>query len=289
MTAVAAREPTRAETYAASHGIPKVHADYEALLSDANIDLIYVSTPPSTHEELALACIAAGKPALVEKPFALNASEASRVHNAAIAAGVPVWEAMHSPHHALFRRILALLSDGKVGAVERIEAQFSVPISADDPFRWSGQLGGGALMDLGVYPLAWVRRIAGEDFHVLDADRILRGDVDASFSAQLAYASGTEALISSSMTAASPTAILKVYGSNGELEAINPVAPQIGHSLRISDGDAEHVEQVAGPGSYDEQLAAVVATLKSKAPFPFRSDDYVMSMRAIDSIRAKFA
>ncbi|MEH0194214.1 Gfo/Idh/MocA family oxidoreductase [Caulobacter sp. CCNWLY153] len=286
VAAVAARDPERARAYATTHKIGRVEPDYEALISAPDLDLIYISTPANAHAEHALAAIAAGKPVLVEKPFALNAAQAQTVYDAGLQAGVPVFEAMHSPHHRLFARILEILDSGEIGPVRKIDAVFGAPIERNDPVRWSAELGGGALMDLGVYPLAWIRRIAGEAFTVISASQEREDGVDASFQAVLAFAAGVEARAYASMTIERPTARLLIEGERGVLMALNPLAPQMGHALTVKVGGQTRTETVDGASSYAEQLTAVRATLVEGADFPFPADDYVLSMRAIDMVRA---
>jgi len=128
VTAVAARDEVRARQYAKKFDIGRVHASYADLVRDASVDLVYVGTPPSLHVEYAMAAIAAGKAVLVEKPFALNSADARKVHDAASAAGVQVFEAMHSLHHRLFARILEIVRGGEIGTMRSLEACFSAPI-----------------------------------------------------------------------------------------------------------------------------------------------------------------
>ena len=286
---VAARDPERAKAYAAAHEIGRTYDSYADLLQDPEINLVYVATPPSRHADQALAAIAAGKAVLVEKPFSMTSVEAERVSKAAERAGVPVFEAMHSPRHRLFARVLQIVRSGEIGRVRHMVAEFDAPIDEDDPIRWDAGLGGGALMDLGVYPLAWCRRICGEAFTVTHADAEMRRGVDARFSAKLAFADGATAMIRSSMIAPCPSARLVLEGDEGRMEVVNPLAPQLGHALYVSTAGTERSETVEGPGSHDAQLAGVRAVLCDGAPQPDRPDDYVHSMRAIERVRAALA
>ena len=286
---VAARDYGRAQHYAAEHGLARAYREYADLLNDPAIDLVYLGTPPASHVDQALAAIAAGKPVLVEKPFALDAAGARLVYDVGQASGVPVFEAMHSPHHALFGRLLALLHDEAIGKLRHIEAIFDAPVPLDDPIRWSGTLGGGALMDLGVYPLAWLRRIAGEAFTVEQATAEMRGDVDASFRASLRFVDGIIATVASSMTAPERAARLVIEGERGQICAGNPLAPQLGHTLTITLDGTTRTETVNGPSTYQAQLTAVRETLFNGKEFPFPPDDYVHSMAAIDQVRAAWS
>lgn len=286
VSAIAARDPQKAAAYAAQHGIARALPSYEALYADPDIDLVYIGTPPAFHAEQAMAAMAAGKPVLVEKPFSLASSDAREVLAASRKLGVPLFEAMHSPHHALFARILEIIRGGEIGELERIEAFFEAPIDPQDPIRWNAGLGGGALMDLGVYPLAWVRRIAGEDFSVTSASATMRSGVDAAFEAQLAYASGVTAHVAASMIAEAVANRLTIQGTRGRLQVANPLAPHRGHALRLDVGGAETREIVEGPSTYSAQLSAVRATILEGAAFPFPDDDFVASMEAIERVRS---
>jgi predicted dehydrogenase len=287
VTAIAARDANRAAKYARMHGIRYGHRSYEALIDDPEIDLVYITTPPSCHAEQALSAIRSGKPVLVEKPFAMTASEARRVYDAGQAAGIPVMEAMHSLHHALFARLSNLLAEGAIGHVRHVRAEFSVPIDEnDDEFRWKADLGGGALMDLGVYPLAWCRRLLGESFTVTSAEGAFKRGVDEAFSAKLQFSDSVRAEVTSTMVAAMPVARLLIEGTKGSLHVVNPLAPDRGHELRISTLVGETVESVDGPTTYEAQLIAVRNTLVHQVPFPLPANDFVRSMEAIDAVRA---
>jgi predicted dehydrogenase len=287
VVAVAARDPDRARAYAAAHGIARVHDDYAALVADPAVDLVYVATPPKFHLEQARLAIAAGKALLVEKPFTMDAGEAALLLGEAAAAGVPVFEAMHSRHHAIWALIADLLPC--LGRIRHVEAVFDARVStAAAEFRWQAGLGGGALMDLGVYPLAWVRAIAGEPLAVTAAQFRHERGADAAFSADLLLADGVTAHVASDM-AGPVKAQMTVTGSLGTLSIDNPLAPQRGHALVLTTAAGAQSFSAPGPGSYDAQLAAVAATLLDGAVFPLAADDPLWSMRAIDAVRAAAA
>ena len=289
VVAVAARQQQRAAAYAAAHGIDRAYGNYAGLLADPAIDLIYVGTPPALHAPQALDAIAAGKHVLVEKPFAMSSAEARRVLDAARQAGVQVFEAMHSPHHRMFRRLLELVATRAIGAVHRLDAEFSTPIRAgDEEFRWNADLGGGALMDLGVYPLCWVRRIAGETFTVERAYARFRHGVDIEFEAALRFDGGITANVRASMEGAAFHPLLIITGSDGIVTARNPLSPQRGHSLEIESPAGQTTETFDGPSSFLQQLMAVRATVVEGAPFPAAQDDFVRSMAAIERVRDRF-
>lgn len=284
LIAVAARDPARAARFAATYGIGRVHAGYPELLADGDVDLVYVATPPFNHAELAILALEAGKHVLVEKPFAMTAAEATRVSDAARDCGRRAFEAMHSVHHPLFRRVAELVAAGEIGRVRKVRAGFDITLDRPRDFRWRARFGGGALMDLGVYPLAFVRRLLGEDFAVEHAAAVLRGDVDQSFEARLRFADGAVAEVSASF-AAPLAAGLSIAGDRGTIFAENPVVPHRGHRLRVASGGTEREEHLAGPSSWTAQLGALCDTLLDGAPFALPEDDFVHSMEAIERIR----
>jgi predicted dehydrogenase len=124
VAAVAARDPVRAQAFAAEHGIARVHASYDGLIGDPSIDLVYVATPPSVHAAIAVRALEAGKHVLVEKPFAMNAPQAQSVLDAAARTRLRVFEAYHYRHHALWHRIVEICRSGALGRIVSLDAHF---------------------------------------------------------------------------------------------------------------------------------------------------------------------
>ncbi len=285
LAAVAARDPERAADFAREHGVAIVAPDYAALVAHPEIDLIYVATPPALHAEWAARAIAHGKHVLVEKPFSLDAREAAKVFEQAQGRGVRVFEAMHAPHHPLFRKVAAIVASGALGRIHRVVARFDVELArTPGEFRWDPAMGGGALMDLGVYPLAFCRRLLGEAFEIETVTASMVEGVDAAFSARLRFGD-VAAEISSSLTAPIVHDLL-IEGDRGSLLADRIVVPHRGNRLETRIDGALTVEEVPGPTSWTAQLGAICDTLLDGAPFPTPDDDYVHSMRAIDRIRS---
>jgi predicted dehydrogenase len=284
LVAVAARDPERAAAFAREHGIARVHKDYAALIDDPEIDLVYIATPPAFHAEWALRALDAGKHVLVEKPFSLTTAEAQRVFDRAGHRQRHVFEAMHAIHHPLFRRTRELVRSGVIGQVRHVASSFDVTITNQADFRWQGAMGGGALMDLGVYPLAFVRALLGDAFVVDRAHAALRTDTDTAFSARLRYRDGAIAMISASMTAPFKSNLV-IEGERGRIVATNPVVPHRGNKLVVEAPDVVIDEEVIGPTSWTAQLHAICDTLIDGVPFALPANDFVRSMAAIEQIR----
>src|SRR5262245_46916122 len=151
LVSVAARDRSRADTYAKKHGIPRVFDTYADLLADPDIDAIYNPLPNGLHAEWTIAALEAGKHVLCEKPFTSNATEAEQVAAVADRTGLVVMEAFHYRYHPLAHRMRALVEDGELGTLEHVEAALCFPLPKFSDIRYQYDLGGGATMDVGTY------------------------------------------------------------------------------------------------------------------------------------------
>jgi len=159
LAAVAARDAGRAADFASRFGPARSYGDYRALVEDPEVDVVYIATIHPMHREQALLAIEAGKPVLIEKPVCLNADDAAAVFGAAEAAGVFAMEAMWMRTNPLIRQAERLIADGAIGEVRSVRAEFGLGRSYDPAHRlYDLTSGGGALLDLGVYPatFAWL-------------------------------------------------------------------------------------------------------------------------------------
>jgi len=180
IVAVASRSPERGAAFAAEHGIATVLTDYESLVARQDVDVVYVAAPHTHHRELALLAIAAGKPVLVEKPVGISAAEAREVADAARAAGVYVLEAMWTRFQPKTIAIHRLVADGALGTVREVEAAFGFAFAPDPANRlFDPALGGGALLDLGVYPISFALALLGAPTGVDVRGRLAFTGVDA--------------------------------------------------------------------------------------------------------------
>ena len=163
LRAIASRDAARARSVAERYGIPHAHGSYEALLADPQIDGVYVPLPNDQHVEWAIRAVEAGKHVLVEKPLGLTADAIAPLIAARDRAGVEVWEGFMVTHHPQFRRVRALLAEGAIGRLSRVQAAFS--FHNDDPAntRNNTDQGGGALYDIGVYPTVATRFATGAE------------------------------------------------------------------------------------------------------------------------------
>lgn len=286
LTAVAARDPARARAFAEAHAVGAVAADYAALIRRDDVDLVYNALPASEHRRWTVAALEAGKAVLCEKPFALDAAEARAMADAAGRTGGLLMEAYHYRHHRVMHDAVALTTGGSLGQPLRAEAMFDVPIArAEGELRWTLALGGGALMDLGCYPLHALRMLLGTEPVVERASAVFEGGVDASLEADLSFA-GAPATIRCSMTAERPAARLAVEFERGRLEIVNFIAPQAGCRFRVTEGDNAQEQPVDGATTYAAQLDHVLRVWRGEAAPLLTPADAVAQMRAIDSLYA---
>ena len=289
--ALAARDPARAQAFARRHGIPRVHASYEALLADPELDAIYNPLPNSHHCAWTVRALEAGKHVLCEKPLASNAGEAARMGEAAARAGRVLMEAFHWRYHPLAARMLEVIASGELGAVRHVEATFCVPLLLPGDIRYRLDLAGGATMDTGCYAIHVVRTLAGAEPEVVSAEaRLASPRVDRWMAAELRFPDGRSGRVECSLASAKLLAAsARVVGDAGELRVTNPIAPQFWHRLRVTSARGRRSERVPGDASYTHQLRAFLAAVREGAPFPTHAGDSVANMRVIDAVNTTTA
>ncbi|MEJ3404307.1 Gfo/Idh/MocA family oxidoreductase [Rathayibacter sp. YIM 133350] len=220
--AVASRAPERARAFARAHAIDVVLESYEALVSDAAVDIVYIASPHSEHRTLALLAIAAGKHVLVEKPIGVDAADARAIADAAAAAGVFAMEAMWSRFLPQTTVIDALLTDGALGEVRLVTADFGGRPPFDPASRvFDPALGGGALLDLGVYPVWFAHFVLGAPTRLTATGTLAPTGVDGQSALILDTDAGAQALLSTSLFVPTP-AEARIFGSEGRIE-IDPL------------------------------------------------------------------
>jgi predicted dehydrogenase len=288
VVAVAARDAARARAFAARHGIPRVHADYAALIEDPEIDAIYNPLPNSHHCDWTIRALEAGKHVLCEKPFAADVVEAERMAEAARRTGRVLMEAFHYRYHPLFARLLEIIDAGEIGRVRHLEAHFCIPLPRPGDIRYRADLAGGALMDTGCYTVSILRHLARAEPTVRAARaRWTRGGVDRWCAAELEFSDGRTARLTCALWSAVGVRMsARVVGTAGTLGVVNPIAPQFWHRLSVRTPRGTRRERVPGPSSYAAQLRAFVDAVRTNAPFPTTPADAVANMRAIAAIYA---
>lgn len=241
--AVGSRAQHTADHFAGKFGIPHRHASYEALVADPEVDVVYVATPHPMHHAAAMLALRAGKPALVEKAFTMNAAEAKDLVAAARGAGLFLMEAMWTrflPHTDRIRRLLA---EGALGDLVTVTADHGQWFPRDPRHRlFAPELGGGALLDLGVYPVSFASMVLGTpDRIVALVDAAFTG-VDGQTSMLFGYAGGAQAILTCTTYAKTPTRAT-IAGTDARIEIDGPfmaptsftIVPRAGDRIRVDD------------------------------------------------------
>lgn len=218
VVAVGSRAQGRADEFAARHAIGRAHGSYESLVADPEVQVVYVASPHSEHLEHALLAIAAGKHVLVEKAFTVNAAEAERVLDAARAAGVFVMEAMWTrflPHVVVMRDVLAR---GEIGEPVGVIADHGQNMGHHPATHrlHDRELAGGALLDLGVYPVSFAHDLFGAPDRVRAVGALTPTGVDGQVSIALGFAAVQASLHTTLHANTATTAV--VFGTHGRME-----------------------------------------------------------------------
>ncbi len=221
---------------------------------------------------------------LCEKPFTANADEARKVAKAANASKVVVMEAHHTSHHPQTKRAAEIVRSGMLGELESAEAAFIVPMPPSGDIRWNVGLAGGSLMDLGCYPVRWLRDVLGVVPTVTSATAVDRNGIDASMDARLDYA-GTPGRVRAAMWTTPPLLIeASVRGSAGVMKVRMPFAPQVKGKISV-DGPGLRIREKADTHtSYAYQLEDFRDAVVAEGPNITDSDAAIVTMQTIDDI-----
>ena len=253
IVAVASRSPANAAAFAAEYGIARHHGSYEALLADRSVDAIYIPLPNNLHAQWAIAAARAGKHVLCEKPLALDRAEAEAMFATTRANGVMLLEAFPYYFQPQTRDMVALLQGGAIGAVRTVQASFGFTVqNPATNIRMRPDLGGGALLDAGSYPLSLIRLAMGcAPAQVQAHAQWANTGVDISVMATLFYADGRSAQLSCAMNTANHRRAI-IMGTQGTIEAeyINHPSAQVPSSLRIRRG-------IANTSAFEEIHSAI--------------------------------
>jgi predicted dehydrogenase len=286
VAAVAARDVSRAQAFAAKQHIARVHDDYDQLIADPDIDAIYNPLPNGLHGKWTRAAIEAGKHVLCEKPFTANAAEAREITELAAKSDRVVMEAFHYRYHPLTLRIEEIIASGELGTLQRVEATLCFPLPMFSDIRYNYSLAGGATMDAGCYTVHMLRTYGGSTPEVVSAQAKLHNpQIDRAMTAEFRFAAGHTGRIRCSMWSRRLLDIsAKVIGDRGELNVLNPTVPSLFHRLSVRSANGKRVERFGRRASYAYQLDAFAAAVLRGQPFPTTPQDAIVNMTVIDDI-----
>jgi predicted dehydrogenase len=282
--ALATRDPARAAPFQAFAPDLTVHASYDALLADPGIDAVYIPLPNALHVEWTERAVAAGKAVLCEKPIGLSVADIDRLRALRDASGVFVAEAWMPAHHPQWTRARALLAEGALGQLHTVTGVFTYGLSDPGNVRFDPSLGGGALRDVGVYPIGAFRFATGLEPEITAAHAVWEGGVDTSAWVQ-ARAGEVRFSFHVSMRT-TPRQSMIFEGDEGWLEVTAPFTPGVYGEAVLhlrKPGAPDRVERFPGVRQYERQVEAVAASLLDGAPFAMPLEASRGTQAAIDA------
>ena len=289
VVAIAARNRDHAQAMADKEGVEHVVDDYQAVIDHPHVNVIYNPLPISLHHEWTLKALAAGKPVLCEKSFAMNEREAVEMAEAADREGLLLIEAFHYRYHPVFLRALEIYHAGAIGDLVRLTGHFHVGLGErempKDSIRMIYETGGGATMDMGCYPLSWMRHFTGEEPEVVSAEAVEGPpNVDLQLVTELRFSNGATGSASGSMMKGGRfLADLVAEGTKGTLTVNNPLVPHLFHEIKLEVDGETSTETLTKRTSYDFQLDAFVRALNTGEKLPTDAEDAIKQMRLIDN------
>lgn len=264
VTAVAARDAERAAAFAAKHGTPRSYGGYEGLVADDGVDVVYVATTHPYHREHALLAIEAGKPVLIEKPVCLNAADAREVFAAAQRADVFAMEAMWMRTNPLILKAKQLISEGAIGDLRGVRDEFGIAMPFDARHRlYDIDNGGGALLDIGMYPITFAHLFLGHPDRVDTAGTLAPSGTDDTVAMQWLYQGVPKAQLWTSVSASSPNDAA-ILGTDGWIQVLAPSWRPSG--LLVQSGSTQYSvpDPLAGQGAgYGPEIREVERCLRA--------------------------
>ena len=291
LAAISSRSADTAQQLAAKFAIPRAYGSYQELIDDPDIDVVYNPLPNHLHVPWSIKALEAGKHVLCEKPLAMNAAEAEQLIAARDKAGLLVQEAFVIRHHPQWRRVRELVKSGRIGTLKGAQGWLSYRLEDDGNFRNKPEMGGGGLLDIGVYPMVTSRYVfADEPTRVFAAiRRDAETGVDCLVSAILDYPAGQAGFTCSTELAVQQH--MAFFGSHGRIELSDPFAQApdrkaqilIGGDRGIWDDAVEEFETFEPLNMYVNQAEEFSAAVRGgKLEFPL--EDALANMRIIDAL-----
>lgn len=290
--AIASRDAARAREVADRFGIAHSYGSYEDLLADPSIEAIYNPLPNHLHVEWTVRALEAGKHVLCEKPIALTATEGEAIVRARDRTGRAVIEAFMVRHHPQWQRIRSLVREGRIGTVKTLQSAFTFPVTNPANVRNRLDYGGGALYDVGCYPIVTARYVfeAEPERAVALIDRDPESGVDRITSALVAFPGGRQLLLSCALALALYQRVV-ILGTAGRIEVPVPFTPPRDHACRIVidsgeslDGSSAVTETLAPVDQYQLQCDRAAAVFRGRASQEFPIEDAIANMRVIDAL-----
>lgn len=287
MAAVGSRTQASADRFGDAHGIARRHASYEALAEDPEVDVVYVATPHVLHMENTLLCLNAGKAVLCEKPLTVNASEAEQVVARARERGLFLMEGMWTRFFPIMQRVREILAGGLLGDVRMLAADFGFKGTFDPEARlFNPALAGGALLDVGIYPLSLASMLWGAPETIRSLGHLGKTGVDEQAAMLLGYPGGRMAVLYTAVTLDTPVEAT-IMGTAGRLQIHHRWHHPTTMTLSRSGQPDEVIElPYEGNGMQFEARAVMEALRAGKQECELIPlDESLALMRTMDTLR----
>ena len=284
VVAVASRTQDKADAYAKKNKIKRAFGSYQALLDDPDIDIIYNSLPNHIHTEWTVKALQAGKHVLCEKPLALSVEEVDAISAAAEKYGRHAVEAVMYRTHAQTRKVKEIVDSGRLGRIRILHGSFTNNLDWPGDFRWDPQMGGGALWDVGSYPLSFIRMLlAAEPIEVYGRQVTLPSGVDATFIAQLQFPADVHAQFDCSLKLPHHT-FMEIIGDEGTLIVPHAFTPHLNEKLYLTAGGKTTSIAVKGSELYVGEVEDMADAVLLGTPPQVTLADSRGNVRAIQAL-----
>ncbi len=290
LVAVGSRARATADTFGRAFDVPHRHDTYEALAADPDVDVVYVATPHTLHRDNTLLCLDEGKPVLCEKPFAINTDQASEMVSAARERGLFLMEAMWNRYNPVVLEAERLLQDGAIGEVRMLVADLGLGAPFDPRNRlFDIELGGGALLDLGVYPVAMAFLAFGAPDRVATLAHLGSTGVDERAGIVFSYEDGRLAVLNTSLMEKTPSDAV-FFGAGGSLRLHGPIYCPTAITLARAGEKERRIEPAVEGNVYNYEAVEVMRCLRvGELESPAMTlEESLAIMRTLDAIRAEW-
>jgi predicted dehydrogenase len=288
LVAVGSRSMAAAESFGARWGAPRRHGSYAALAQDKEVEAVYVAVPHPFHAENSLLCLEGGKAVLCEKPFALNATQAAEVIRRARAGKLLVMEGMWTRAFPVMARLRQLLAEGAVGRVRLVAADFSFRCKfAPEARHFNRALGGGALLDVGIYPVSLASMILGPPARISSGAEMGASGVDYQAAMIFHYQNGAAAALYAGLRADSPCDA-EILGESGSIKVHDVWWKPSRMTVTRHGGKSEQFDMPYGGNGFQFEAAEFMNCLRQgrleSAIMPL--DETLSIMKTLDAVRA---
>ena len=290
LLAVGSRSQGSADTFGDMFDVERRYPSYEALVQDPDIDAIYIGTPHPFHKDNSLLCLQHGKAVLCEKPFTINAAEATEVINFARENNVFLMEAMWTRYLPILTRVRELVADGVIGEVRMLTADFGFRAGINPTSRtFDLKLGGGALLDVGIYPLSLASMIFGTPARVTSMTHLGETGADENSAMILGYEGGALSVLTTAVRTSTPH-IATLNGTEGRITIHSPWWVATRMTVEVFGKETTEIEMPLAGNGYEYEAAEVARCLQAglleSDVMPL--DESLALMRTMDEIREQW-